>query len=666
MEASTLKKILLVATIFVLSFFQASYRIGDEQIKIWDESSSARNGVEMLHSGNYLYANINGKPDYVDVKPPLQLWVKVLSYKLFGINEFGVRFSSLLSFFLLSLLLFGFAYKYLKSWVIGLLLVVFPAITKGFMHWHMAWHGDTDLLLMLFTTMYILYAFLFINSYPDKKLKYLIALSMMVTVAYFTKSIAGIAPAAGIVVYIILKKRKILLDYKSYIPIGIFALVLVVYYSVVEYTAPGYLKSIFNHHFLPFTEYPTTPKHPEFSYYTNLLFNKGFYPFMYWLPIVIVPLIFSKNSFRKNLLQYLLTVSVVFLLGQSSALMKNSWYIGPIYPLLWLILSISIYETYLIIKERLFHKHIAIKYVTYILVLAVVYSFGHNYKKIFQKNEERYSGYIDPQERDGDFIRRVVKWSPYVKEIYALKKKGNNRQMDFYIKKAKYFDNKKITIVSDLKHIKGNSYVACTEKSLQKQINAKYFNKELFKAKYGIFYYIIGEKSKPYDYYKYNPNLLDSITNVLLTERLVINKAKSTNNDIWVTAYNDAKWMINKKEKITQRNELLNGLLFLEKSKAFKAALLQKINHNSKVAFNEQYDAIVADYWGKKFAFNYKSSLNLFREKYLENIIVNTIINDIKNNKTEFELVKNEAKANNVNINKHLYNKAYEMYKTHQ
>ncbi|OYT14675.1 MAG: hypothetical protein B7C24_17065 [Bacteroidetes bacterium 4572_77] len=203
-------KILLIILAFSFSLFQVLHRMGEEQIKIWDESSAARNAVEMMHSEIYLYANIEGEPDYHDVKPPLQLWLKVLSFKLLGVNEFAVRFPTLISYFLLLLLMYFFAIKYFQSIKLGVLLVLFPAVSLGFVNYHMAWHGDTDILLTLSTTLYILIAFLFIQEFPQKKLKYAITLAILVFTSYFIKSIAGLAPAFGIVIYIIIKKSGLL------------------------------------------------------------------------------------------------------------------------------------------------------------------------------------------------------------------------------------------------------------------------------------------------------------------------------------------------------------------------------------------------------------------------------------------------------------------------
>lgn len=65
-----------------------------------DASQYAGMSREMMLSGNYLQVFEFGK-DYLD-KPPFLLWVSALSLKLFGINNFGYKFPSLL-FSLLSL-----------------------------------------------------------------------------------------------------------------------------------------------------------------------------------------------------------------------------------------------------------------------------------------------------------------------------------------------------------------------------------------------------------------------------------------------------------------------------------------------------------------------------------------------------------------------------------
>ena len=56
----------------------------------WDEINFAESAREMLVSGDYTTVTINFKAFWE--KPPLFIWMQVLSMKLFGINAFAARF----------------------------------------------------------------------------------------------------------------------------------------------------------------------------------------------------------------------------------------------------------------------------------------------------------------------------------------------------------------------------------------------------------------------------------------------------------------------------------------------------------------------------------------------------------------------------------------------
>src|SRR3954470_9704684 len=56
----------------------------------WDEINFAECAREMIVSGNYSLVQINFQPFWE--KPPLFIWMQVLSMKIFGINEFAARF----------------------------------------------------------------------------------------------------------------------------------------------------------------------------------------------------------------------------------------------------------------------------------------------------------------------------------------------------------------------------------------------------------------------------------------------------------------------------------------------------------------------------------------------------------------------------------------------
>jgi 4-amino-4-deoxy-L-arabinose transferase-like glycosyltransferase len=64
--------------------------LGGVHLFDWDEINFAESAREMIASGDYLTVQINFIPFWE--KPPLFIWMQVVSMKIFGINEFAARF----------------------------------------------------------------------------------------------------------------------------------------------------------------------------------------------------------------------------------------------------------------------------------------------------------------------------------------------------------------------------------------------------------------------------------------------------------------------------------------------------------------------------------------------------------------------------------------------
>jgi 4-amino-4-deoxy-L-arabinose transferase-like glycosyltransferase len=64
--------------------------LGSVHLFDWDEINFAECAREMIVSGNYTNLQMNFFPFWE--KPPLFIWMQVLSMKLFGVNEFAARF----------------------------------------------------------------------------------------------------------------------------------------------------------------------------------------------------------------------------------------------------------------------------------------------------------------------------------------------------------------------------------------------------------------------------------------------------------------------------------------------------------------------------------------------------------------------------------------------
>ncbi len=76
--------IALLSLVFFLPF------LGKVHLFDWDEINFAESAREMILTGDYLTVQINFVPFWE--KPPLFIWMQVVSMKIFGINEFAARF----------------------------------------------------------------------------------------------------------------------------------------------------------------------------------------------------------------------------------------------------------------------------------------------------------------------------------------------------------------------------------------------------------------------------------------------------------------------------------------------------------------------------------------------------------------------------------------------
>ncbi len=101
------KKIQDIIIISLLALLLFVPFLGGVHLFDWDEINFAESAREMIQSHNYLTVQINYMPFWE--KPPLFIWMQVLSMKVFGINEFAARFPNAIAgmFTLVSIYLIG-------------------------------------------------------------------------------------------------------------------------------------------------------------------------------------------------------------------------------------------------------------------------------------------------------------------------------------------------------------------------------------------------------------------------------------------------------------------------------------------------------------------------------------------------------------------------------
>ncbi len=433
-----------------------------EQIKIWDESASAKVSVDMYANNNYFFHYKDGEPARGTLKPPLNIWLKMICYHFFGINEFSVRLPSIIASILTMLVLWYFGFFVLKRADLGILFALILISSKGYVSYHVSRTGDPDALLVFFVTLAILSLYQLIQKYPIKNNKYYLFLGISLLLAMYTKGIMGLAPLAGLGIYALANKngRKVLSDYKFYVTSFSVVILVIIYYVLREYLDPGYFAYVLRYEIFSFKEAPNDwVKHPKFTFYINYLFTEGFKPFMYIFPLSLLVYLYSKDNTVKELIKYTFWGIIIFILAMSAATLKNEWYIAPVYPFLAIFTSatmIGMKDIIILKTDRKYHLMINIVFVAIIIALCF-----NPIKKIHRANHH-YKKSVYYFEREGRFFDSVKQDHPQIRDIGVIIP-HHTRQLQFYINKYEYLDGTNTTIYKDVDKIKAedDTIIAC-------------------------------------------------------------------------------------------------------------------------------------------------------------------------------------------------------------
>ncbi|MDP2387976.1 MAG: glycosyltransferase family 39 protein [Bacteroidota bacterium] len=156
MDKIQLRNNVLIALFGALLFIPF---LGSVHLFDWDEINFAECAREMIVTGNYSKVQINFQPFWE--KPPLFIWMQVLSMKMFGVNEFAARFPNAVCGIVTLLVLYNIGRK-LFSDKFGLLWVLVYA--GSFLTFFYFKTGIIDPWFNLFIFLGIYYAILHTNN----------------------------------------------------------------------------------------------------------------------------------------------------------------------------------------------------------------------------------------------------------------------------------------------------------------------------------------------------------------------------------------------------------------------------------------------------------------------------------------------------------------------
>ncbi len=176
--------------------------LGSVHLFDWDEINFAEAAREMILTGDYSRVQINFQPFWE--KPPLFLWMQVVSMKVFGVNEFAARFPNAICGVATLLVLFNIGSK-LYNRNFGLLWVL--AYAGSLLPQFYFRSGIIDPWFNLFIFLGIYQAIIYTSSVADSRFKNLILSAIFIGLGILTKGPVALLIFGLCVVFFLLAKE---------------------------------------------------------------------------------------------------------------------------------------------------------------------------------------------------------------------------------------------------------------------------------------------------------------------------------------------------------------------------------------------------------------------------------------------------------------------------
>lgn len=321
----------------VLLALSLPYFINLGKSSLWDanEAFYAETPREMLVTGDYLEPHFNYQPRVQ--KPPLTYWAILLSYKIFGIHEFSVRFPGALAALGVLLFSYGMARLLFNPRSALMAAAISGTTARIFI---LERRLPIDILLLFFLTGTL---FFLIRSLQKKSTGSWVMTYIFISLGFLTKGpIAIIIPAATFSIWMPWNRESKFLEIRPVLGAIVFSCIVLPWYLLI-YKAHGwmYIAPFFLSDNLGRFASETLGPSRGFFYYISI-YASDFFP---WSLLGLAALIWlwhnrriehplKSLSFGLPLIWCGLTF-VFFSLSKN----KQEYYIAPIYPVAAVIIA---------------------------------------------------------------------------------------------------------------------------------------------------------------------------------------------------------------------------------------------------------------------------------------------------------------------------------------
>ena len=492
MQSNPYARIASFSLLLLLLIFSFLTNLGFIPIRMWDEGRTATNALNMYLNGNWIVTYFDGKPDMWNTKPPLLIWLQVISMKIFGVSEWAVRFPSALASILTGLTLWFFSTRYFNKPWLGFLAGAVFASSYPFIYNHAGRTGDFDALLTLFTTIYCFSFYLYCKTTLNK---WLIAFFSFIILASLTKGVAGLFFLPAIFIYALMQKKLLLILKNKWFYAGVilFLIIVIGYYLLRDHYNPGYINAVWNGELGSYPKALNKHSYPFNWYFSNLFTWRYLYWYLFLLPAFIFGFL-ARSQKIKNITVFNLVIVIFYLLVISISNTKLYWYDVPIYPFLALQIALLLHAFWFFLEKYL-PSSLIIKLLVASILFALVFVYPFRLVYTHNKHFSVVSPWdIDVQERNqGLFIQQAIRNNKDLNGyVFCYDDcRSCHGQIDFYIIWLQS-RNVDIHFQDNLDSLKPGKFIVVSQPAMKQELERSY-NVKLVKEAFGCYVYTIRE-----------------------------------------------------------------------------------------------------------------------------------------------------------------------------
>lgn len=308
-------------------------------INVWDEALYANNALQMKHNHEWLTYYNYGLVDHHNTKPPLVLWLEVLSFHLWGVSEFAVRFPTYVSLLGLCIVVSCWTKQYLRTYVPGLICALLIVSSRFLIQRHLFLTGDLDGILVFLESCLILYALsLAYRSHADYRWQEYFNLFLLFFLCWLCKSTSILLWIPSLV-FIFLSGGRLLTFIRSkffWAGLCITCLLIVSYYGFRAYKDPAYWSVVWRTEFLRAAVNPQ----PWFDWKRDFYYQMflDYERVLFWLLLGgMAVLLFFRRSTLRSITFTLFVADLLFGVIISLSPSKMAYYAAPFYPLFYVL-----------------------------------------------------------------------------------------------------------------------------------------------------------------------------------------------------------------------------------------------------------------------------------------------------------------------------------------